>query len=361
MSQQHGGNLYNASQALQIPMAALLDFSANLNPLGMPDALQDIYKNGIHTLLHYPDPDYTVLRAQLSQYAGVPVPCVLEGNGATESIFLLFEVLKPKRVLMPVPTFSEYGQAIERVGGVVVPFVLCEEDSFQVPFEQLKPLLHTVDCVMLCNPNNPTSQLLDKQALLSFIADAKALGVRVVVDEAFIELTEQGVGNSTAPYLSQHDNLYIIRALTKIFAIPGVRLGYVLAKADIIEKMKARKMCWSVNGLAVLTGNYLSQCQAFLAQTRACVTTEKNWLFEQIGQIAALKPITPATNFILVKVINDNLNVQQLHTTMARQGILIRNASNFDGLNEQFFRVAVRQRHENLTLLQTLKRVLFSR
>jgi threonine-phosphate decarboxylase len=355
----HGGNLYKASEKYGINPHDFLDFSANINPFGVPGKLREIIVSNIDNLVNYPDPDCSILKSQISKKLDISKDNIIIGNGASEIIFLLFDILRPKRVLIPAPAFSEYAKAAKRYGAHIKYFELKESEEFKLNIDDfILEMENGVEAVLLCNPNNPTSTLLQKSGLQRIIAFAKEKKITVIVDEAFIELTEEAGANSIVQYVEKYDNLFIIRAFTKLFAIPGLRLGYGIGSHQLIKKMWDMKMPWSVNSIAICVGEYLDFDEEYLDMTSSWIKEEKKWFYNELKQIEDIKVFEPQTNFVLVKLLKDKATVGNLYNFMASNGILIRDASNFEFLNEKFFRLAIKDRASNIKLLDVLKEAL---
>lgn len=355
MQESHGGNIYKAIRDYSLEAANILDFSANINPLGIPRELKDIIKNNIDSLFNYPDPECQSLRKAISGYLNVGVDNIIAGNGATEIIFLLFEVLKLKRVLIPAPSFSEYTAAAERYGACIDYFRLYEEEGFRLFVDRLVDGIDEgVEAVMLCNPNNPTSTLISRESLARLIVSMNKKGVLVIVDEAFIELTEAGNNNSICDLIGQYDNLFIIRAFTKIFSIPGLRLGYGLGSIELIKEMWEKKLPWSVNTFACCMGEVLANGRDYFIKTSKWLVEEKKWLFDEFSDIRELKVFEPQTNFMLIKILKEGITSGMLRDKMGSRGILIRDAGNFKFLDDRYIRVAIKDRESNIKLKDLL-------
>lgn len=355
----HGGNIYKAAAEYGIQRDSLLDFSANINPLGVPGVIRDVVLTGIDQLVHYPDPDCTELKEAISKYLEVTEERIIIGNGASEIIFLLFTLLQPRRVLIPAPSFSEYAKAAQCCNVEIEYFEMKEQEDYRLNLEGLLASMDSsIDAVMLCNPNNPTSTLLDQASLVRIIEYAQGKNVYVILDEAFIELTVDGNQNSMVAYLEQFNNLFIIRAFTKLFAVPGLRLGYGLGNRELIRKMWDRKLPWSINTFACMLGKVLHEGGDYLNRTAGWLRVEIDWLWRQLCDIPGIKVFRPNTNFILVKLLSEQITSSTLRGRMAASGVLIRDASNFVFLNEKFIRLAVKDRESNLRMLEELKKQL---
>lgn len=351
----HGGDLYKTATKYGIRQGDLLDFSSNINPLGLSLNLRTALVAGIDDLVNYPDPECTDLREALSEYTGVPKEAIIAGNGASELIYLLMEVLCPKKILMPAPCFAEYSKAAHACGAQVRYYRLKEKDDFRLDMlDFVQEIAEDIDTVLMCNPNNPTSVLITKGELHKLLEYTDRKGIRVIMDEAFIELTVGGCNNSVVGYMQQYKNLFVIRAFTKIFAIPGLRLGYALGDVQFIQQMWERKLPWSVNTLACSVGRSLTQDHAYLKATADWLSEEKDWLYSQLKAIESFKVYTPDSNFILIKLRNMDVKSSQLKVEMIQRGILIRDASNFMFLDDTYVRVAIKDRKSNGALIQEL-------
>ncbi|HHW47646.1 MAG TPA: threonine-phosphate decarboxylase [Clostridiaceae bacterium] len=357
----HGGNVYKASQVYGIKAEDILDYSANINPLGLPEGLKELLISGFDSIVNYPDPEYTELKKYISGYLKVAEECIIPGNGATEIIYLLFETLKLKRILIPAPAFDEYAQAAHAAAIETDFFELKEENNFKLVVEELlDKIRYGYDAVMLCNPNNPTSTLLSREELYKILKFTSARGIYFIIDEAFIELTVGGNGNSMKDALVEFNNLFIIRAFTKIFAVPGLRLGYGLGNAGLVKEMWNRKMPWSINSLACSAARILENCGEYLEKTSQWLKEEKERFYRELSSIKGLKVFEPQTNFILIKILLPSLNVGTLKDYMGKKGILIRDASNFRFLNDKFFRVAIKDKKSNIRFQSLLKEIMES-
>jgi threonine-phosphate decarboxylase len=356
---EHGGNIYEASRLYGKKAKKILDFSANINPLGPPPELKKILKSVVKDVAGYPDPDCSELKQAIAQYMSVD-PCnVITGNGASEIIYLLLEVTRPGNILIPVPSFSEYANAARRYGIEINFHVLKEYENFRffVNEDFLKKAEQSA-AVFLCNPNNPTSTLIKPQDISKILEYTAAKGITVIIDETFIELTENGESNSSVKLIGQYENLFIIRAFTKILSIPGIRLGYGIGNKKLVRKMWEKKLPWSVNSFAQAVGNMLGNIEEYVKKTQQWLETEKEWLYDRLCSIDGIKPYRPDTNFILSRIVKENMDGSALKEKMINKGILIRDASNFESLDSSFFRTAVKDRESNKKLVSALKRSL---
>lgn len=333
---EHGGLL-----AHQRPKQAFLDFSVNLNPLGMPEAVKQALRDGISGFAAYPDPHCTALREALGAYHGVSPSNILCGNGAAELIFRVCLALRPRRALVASPTFSEYERSVRLLGGGVEEVPLPLDERF---FRALRPGL---DVVFLCTPNNPTGQLLSPERLVWVARRCAENGTVLLVDECFLEFTE---GESLLPELAQYPNLIILKAFTKFYAMAGLRLGYLLGDEALLRRLEPFAPTWSVSAPAQTAGlAALTTQPAWGQQTRKRVKTERSFLTQALTALGLT--VFPADgNFLLIK------SKTPLAALLQKQHILVRNCANFTGLDERYFRVGVKGRGENERLLEGVRK-----
>ncbi|MCC8109877.1 MAG: aminotransferase class I/II-fold pyridoxal phosphate-dependent enzyme [Planctomycetes bacterium] len=330
-----------------------LDFSASLNPLGLPDGVRAALHAAVDTVSPYPDPWCRALTADLAAVHTVPAENVLVTNGAADAIFRLVEALRPRRVLMPVPAFSEYGQALAVTGSDVREHVLRREDGFRLLPNILDRITPDVDAVFLCQPNNPVGEVSAPALLLEVMRTTELLGCSLVVDECFCDLLDDPDRYSLGERLREARRLFIIRSFTKLYSIAGLRLGYCLcADAKTVEAMRGVGQPWSVSTLAEAAGRAAIRETEFVQTTRRIIREERTWLMDALAGLGA-HIYGSRANYIFFTVPSDDLAVR-----LKRDGILIRDCRNFSGLGPGCYRVAVRLRHENKRLVAALEKAL---
>ena len=346
----HGGNCLKRN---------IIDFSVNTNPLGLPKGLSDIISKNTDCVLRYPDPSSERLKRKLAALHDIEPENITIGNGSIELIYLVPMALKIKKALIITPTFSEYEFAIKSNGSMPVFFNVCEKDNFKIDYGKLAERLPHCDAFFLCNPNNPTGTIVhsnDVRCLSRLSRKHKGL---LILDEAFIEFTEQSKSTTTISDAVKNGSLVILRSLTKFFAIPGLRLGYVIGHKRIIEKIVKLQYPWNVNGLAQLAGEKVLADKVYMDRTRLFVAKERQYIFKRIGNIKGLKAYPSSANFILCKLQNAPIqDSNELTRRLLREGIYVRACGNFRGLNDKFFRVAVRKRDDNNRLINSMEKVL---
>ncbi len=353
LNNNHGGNIYEAARKYCLREEEILDFSSNINPLGISNKVFRALKDNLKDVVKYPDSDSAKLREAIGKYHSINPENIIVGNGATELIHYIPRMLISKKVLIPVPTFSEY-EAASIASGAKVKYLRLKEDSgFGLDEKALNKALNSVDMFFLCNPNNPTGQLLPKKSVIKIADSAEKRGVVIVLDEVFIDYNEKESLISDAVKIK---NLIVLRAFTKFFAMPGLRLGYLAANSLLIKRLNERRPPWPVNSLAQAAGIISLSDKAYIKDGISYVKKESGFLLKELSKIDGLLPFPSSTNFILVKIKNDGINVKKLYNILAKKGILIRDCSNF-ALSERFFRIAVKKRDKNKRLLNELRNI----
>lgn len=350
----HGGDIWQVSEKYKIPPDKILDFSTNVNPWGKFSGVVDVIKKNIREIFHYPDPECRKLIFKLSEFLKLERENIVVGNGATEIIYLLMMSLRPYQVVIPVPTFTEYERALRLSGGKAKFLFLKEKSDFTLDVDELIKKVKDSQMVIICNPNNPTGRVLDQSKMQKIVDKAEKMGKFVVVDESFIDFCPQ---ESIINSIKKHQNLFILRSFTKFFSIAGLRLGYGIGSKEVIAKIKSVKLPWMVNSLAEIAGVAILENMEKFKELRQRIEKERAFLYKNLSKINAVKPYPSITNFILVR-IKASFSSSHLANEMAKRGILIRDCSNFTGLSDRFFRIAVRKREENKKLIFNLKQIL---
>ena len=347
----HGGDIVGARAVWQ---GELLDFSANLNLLGMPESVRKAAAEAVREAVHYPDPLCRELRAAIARRDGVTPEQVLCGNGAADLVFRLAFSQRPRRVLVTAPTFSEYEDAVRAAGGEVVYHRLTPENDFDLTEAVLDDLDDGVDMAFFCTPNTPTGRLIDPALMDRILVRCREKGIRAVVDECFLSLADPGERAGFTGRLEAFPDLVLLRAFTKSFALPGLRLGYCLsADADLMDRLSRCAQPWSVSGPAQAAGlaALREPLHPFLA--RRLIATERTWLTGQL-QAMGLRPFPSLANYILFQAEGQS----DLKERLLEHGVLIRSCANYVGLGSDYYRVAVRLRRENERLIRAMREVL---
>lgn len=369
---KHGGDIY------QYP--DFIDFSANINFLGPPAGVIQQAKSAIDRIAHYPQVGSGRLREAIAGLEQVDAGQIICGNGAAEVIFSLVLAVKPQKALLFAPTFQEYEQALRSVGCEIIWEYLHPEQGFRIGEGSLAQISQDVDMVFACNPNNPTGVLADRGLLEQMLKACKQAGAILVVDECFLDfaMAKEGETESMKRFLAGYGNLFIVKAFTKTFGIPGLRLGYGLCGSPkVLESMREATQPWNVSVPAQEAGIAAAREPSFLEETRQAVEREKSFLLGQLSQYqpkegASRHPSVDAClpckgshggGGFFIQVYGHAANfiffqsVVGLDRELEKHGICIRNCGNFRGLGEGWYRIAVRSREENLELAAALGKI----
>ncbi|HHT9111236.1 MAG TPA: threonine-phosphate decarboxylase CobD [Candidatus Brocadiaceae bacterium] len=362
MFKGHGGYIkhFNGKSPLRAPAHSMhngiLDFSASINPLGYPENVRKVVTECFDDIVHYPDIDCANLRGCIAQKIEHSIDEIIAGNGSTELFYLIPRALKPARGIVFQPTFSEFAEALKCSHAEIVNTILREDNDFRLEYSQGHFHKKNIEMTFVCNPNNPTGQLIEKDVLLSMITQHPQ--ITFVVDEAFIDFVEEPEKYSVMHEAGTLHNLVVVRSLTKFYGFPGLRIGYLVAHAKRVKKMMEYKEPWSVNTLAQFAAMAALEDGEFITRSREFMFQERLYLFNELSGIHGLHPHKPTANYIFLKITMHGITSPQLRTRLLDHGIAIRDCSNFTGLNDTYFRVAVKTREENIKLVAALKKVI---
>lgn len=346
-SLEHGGNIYKMAEELGVPEGRLIDFSASINPLGISKNVKDIIDQEIDNIVNYPDTDSKILRRKIAEHHGIDPDTIICGNGSTELIYLIPRALKPEQVLIPAPTFSEYERACRISSGPRVKhYELKKESCFEIIPDQFINAMQGCDMAFLCNPNNPTGHLLEKDDLLRIAQAAGQMRCCLIVDEAFIDFVPEG---SVIKNVQENPYMIVLRSMTKFYALTGLRIGYGVFHKDVINKIKEFKEPWTVNHLAQKTAIAAITDNVYAAETYELIKREKDFIEKGLQELH-VEFLPSGVNYYLLRIEDAEMIVSGLKG----KGILVRDCSNFRGLEGSYIRTAVRSRSDNEMLLREL-------
>lgn len=329
-----------------------LDFSANVSPLGLPAGVAAAITNALPTADRYPDPLCRELRAALAGAEGVPADWILCGNGAADLIFRLALAVRPRRALLPAPTFAEYEAALQTVGCAVQRVFLREENEFAVTEEFIDAVTPETDIVFLCQPNNPTGQVTPPARVERLVRRCAECGAVLVVDECFLDFLPDRDAWTAKQLLRDAPQLIILKAFTKLYAMAGVRLGYALCgDAALLEKMRGAGQPWAVSSLAQAAGLAALQETAYAGAVRALTAEQRPRMAAGLRALG-LRVMDGQANYLLFRATPD------FGEKLRRRGAVVRSCANYPGLDAAWYRTAVRTAEENTRLLQIMGEIL---
>ena len=352
----HGGNLSQEARRLGLRADQLLDASASLVPFHPPRVMRAALRRAIAgtALRDYPDRSQIALRQAIADWHDVEVACVLPGNGAAELFtWAARDAAAYGLSGLPQPGFADYRRALScwDAGVCSLPLRLDWTGSGPEAFPTPPDSDSRVDTLWLTNPHNPTGQLWSRSSLERLL-DRYTL---VICDEAFLPLVPGGERQSLLPLVVTHPNLVVIRSLTKLLAVAGLRLGYAVAAADRLQRWQRWRDPWPVNGLALAAGQAVIADRPGLKRwsrrVEAWVADEGSWLQHQLMQLPGITPMPSSTNFSLIR---SDTSLVELRERVARRGVLLRDCRSFEGLGEQWLRIGLQNRRGNRRILRAL-------
>ncbi|MEN6459878.1 MAG: threonine-phosphate decarboxylase [Syntrophomonas sp.] len=353
----HGGDIYSAREQLSRRENApdILDFSANINPLGLPEGVKQAIIKSMDNYNAYPDPLCRELIYNLSRFERVPAHWLRCGNGAADLIYRLVYAQKPKKAMVLAPTFAEYEEALNTVSCQVVHYELQAGNAFRLDenFLEVLPQVSGLDMLFLCNPNNPTGQLIPREIIVEILQCCRALGILCVIDECFNDFLEEPQKYSAKEYLQEYDNLFILRAFTKIYAMAGIRLGHCISSNEkLLEDLTKAGQPWSVSIVAQIAGIQAMQEKDYIIRTKALLYEERAYLVRSLGDLG-INVIASIANYIFIRWPFNT--PKPLHEMLFAKGILIRNCDNYYGLSLGYYRICIRKHEDNAALIAALK------
>lgn len=353
MIQGHGGNIYNLAQRLGCLPSDIIDMSSNVNPLGPPPGLTEFLKNNLNAIVALPEADAHSAISEFAKRYGLDHECIAAGNGTTQLIYAIPKALESRNVVIVAPTYSDYADAC-KMHNVPYQYSLTEDSrNFEPDFDKLEKDIISADTVFICNPNNPTGVLISANHLESF---CKAFPDKTfIIDESYLpfvrdaeqqSLLNRGIGN-----------VIVLHSMSKIFRIPGLRIGFAAASPEIIQKLMRYALPWSVNSLAAAAVIWLmtnvAEIDTFILKTRTYSENERDCFIRKLENSLHITVFPSTTSFILAK-LSPSYQAETICEALAKEKILIRNCSNFKGLSEQFIRISLKTSEINRMLAERL-------
>lgn len=342
MKRIHGGDIYSYNEDIT-------DFSSNINPLGLARGIADAVRDSICNIVRYPDVECESLRKAIALKENTDYENIICGNGATEIIFNITQAMAPKRVVFTAPTFMEYEAAADTVNAEKIFYFLKEENQFEIDLDITRLIDKNTDMVFICNPNNPTGKCIYLNKIIKIIEVCKTNNAFVVIDECFMDFADNMKKYSAVELINDYDNILILKAFTKLYAMPGLRLGYgICGDTELLDKMYGIRQPWSVSVIAQTAGIAALNENEFSQKTRDYVRRERKYIEEGLKRLDICF-YKSDVNYILFKSLPD------LDKKLLNYNILIRNCGNYRGLGEGYYRIAVKTHAENKRLLYALE------
>ncbi|MFG6383229.1 MAG: aminotransferase class I/II-fold pyridoxal phosphate-dependent enzyme [Lachnospiraceae bacterium] len=349
----HGSDLEKIEQIYGIKKEDITSFSANVNPLGISPLLRETLSNHIDAISTYPDREYLSLRKCIADYTDTDYEHIIMGNGSTELISLFIQIEHPKKALIIGPTYSEYEREISLGGGTCLYYPLKEELDFSLDVEHFtKQLNESIDLLVICNPNNPTSGAISRKTMRKILDVCKQNDIFVMVDETYVEFAENYQEITSVPLTAFYNNIVILRGTSKFFAAPGLRLGYAITgNRDFIKSINTRKNPWTINSLAVIAGEIMFRDTDYIQKTKNLISKERSRIYQIFSKDCRFKVYPPSGNFMLVRLLSDTLTSSDLFDKAIKEKMMIRDCSTFPFLDNKYIRFCFMSQEMNDKLI----------
>ncbi len=352
----HGSDLEKIEQVYGIKKEDIISFSANVNPLGISPNMRKTLSEHLDVITTYPDREYSALKNCIAEYAHTEPENIIVGNGSTELISLFIQIEKPKKAMIIGPTYSEYEREIFLGGGTTHYYPLKEKDDFRLNLEDFTAHLNeSIDLLVICNPNNPTSSAITRHEMRQILDICKQYDIFVMVDETYVEFAENMEEITSVPLTHYYNNIIILRGTSKFFAAPGLRLGYaVTGNHDLIKSINTRKNPWTINSLAVIAGQLMFTDEEYIEKTRELISAERTRIYKKMQESKDFKVYPASGNFLLAKILRDDVTSYDLFERAIKRGLMIRDCSTFPFLDQRYIRFCFMMPEDNTRLLDCL-------
>ena len=340
MKNIHGGDIYKYEN--------VTDFSANINPMGIPESVREAVVNSLEMCENYPQMFCDDLREKIGRRHGVDSSFIICGNGASDVLYRYVFAIKPKNAVVAAPCFAEYEAALECVGAKVEYYQI-NHNTFEIEDDFMEMFEYKPDMIFLCNPNNPTGILINDRLLERIIKECDRNGVRIFLDECFLDFMEEPGRYTLKAQLSRYHNLFLLKAFTKRYAMAGIRLGYgITENTELLDAMTQVTQPWNISVMAQAAGIAALKETAYVEEGRQMVFREAKYLKEELQRLG-MEVFPSEANYIFFH------GPENLFEICVEQGVLIRDCSNYSGLRKGYYRVAVRTHEENQELIRAMR------
>jgi len=355
----HGSDLEKIEEYYKIPKESIISFGANVNPLGLSTAVKEKLAANLDIISTYPDRNYKELKKAISNYSGVSAEHIVVGNGSTELISLLISQRRPARALLLGPTYSEYARELSLVGGAMSYYNLKEEADFRLDIEDfLSAITEDTELIIICNPNNPTSSALTCNELEEIIFECEKRNIFVMIDETYVEFAPSMASITAVPLVERYDNFMVIRGISKFFAAPGLRFGYgITSNEAFLTSLLEHQNPWSLNSIGAYAGELMLSDKDYIQNTRHLICTERDRMMHALSQMKGAKVYDAYANFILVKILKEDITSFDVFETCIREKMMIRDCSSFESLDGEFIRFCIMSPEDNSRLLTCLQKI----
>lgn len=355
----HGSDLEKIEEYYHIPKEEIVQFGANVNPLGLSERVKQELAAHLDIISSYPDRNYTSLKHTIAHYCSCSPENIVVGNGSTELISLLISQRSAKKALVLGPTYSEYERELSLTGGLLSYYNLKESDNFILDTQDfINSAAGGTDLVIICNPNNPTSSVIHQEDMERIVNHCRKKDIFVMVDETYVEFAPDMDRITSIPLTEKYDNLMVIRGVSKFFAAPGLRFGYAItSNQKFLSMLLTHQNPWSLNSIGAFAGELMLGDQEYIKKTKKLISTERSRLLEELDRLDAFKVYPAYANFILLQVLKKDVTSFQVFEAAIRERMMIRDCSSFQSLEGEFVRFCIMKPEDNERLLNVLRSI----
>lgn len=350
---QHGGEVYRYCRENDIPLKDIIDLSANINPFGPSEKVCRAATEEIVNIKHYPDARKRRLTEAAAGYLGLPSECLLFGNGASEILFNLFRFLASGKVMIPVPSFSEYERAAEAAGSSLIFSGLPEKNNRHYLDYREFDILERGDSLVICSPNNPTGLMYDDETVLGIAEFCSFREINLVIDFSFADFVVGYDFREMMKKLLEYENVFMVYSLTKFFSLPGLRIGMLISGSGRMDRLKTFFDPWNVNSIAQAAGAAALEDREFMDRSMVMLEESKKYLAEKLAGFADISFKIPAANFFLLSFTAET-DLDCLEKFLNNRKIFVRRCENFRGIEGKYLRIAVKEKEKSVLLAKAL-------
>lgn len=345
-----------AKNALRLEQYDTVLYNANLNPMGVPESAKKALKDNIDSIIRYPNDYYSNLKGAIAEYAGCKESRLILGNGSIDLLRLFIVLTAPKKALILSPCSTEYERSLKLFGCEVDRYELSEENDYALDIMDFaKSLDSSYDLIILGNPNNPTSQIIDREDIDTLAEVCEALETFLLIDEMYIEFTEQYEQLTSVPLIEQRPNLGVMRSVSKFFAVPGLRLSYLItANDELLSNAKTNSTPNNISTLTAAACTEMLKDKKYIEESRSQIFTERNLIISAMTPCKNVKLYKPYANFVLVKLLKDDVNAADIAEKCKLKGLIIRCCDDFEGLSDKYIRFCFMNPSQNDMLVNTI-------
>ena len=345
---------------LRIEQYETVLYDANLNPLGIPASVKQSIANNIGSIIKYPDIYYANLKTAIADYAGTTLERIFMGNGSPDLLRLFAALLTPSKAMILVPSSSEYEKVLTAYGCEPVFYELDEEQDFELdPMDLIKQLDSSLDLLILGNPNNPTSKMISREDVASIAEACKALDIFLLVDEMYVEFLDDYEEVTAVPLTDEFENLAVLRSVSKFFAVPGLRFAYaVMNNKELDQIIDLTTTKNNIATLSAIAGVDMFKDAKYIEESRSTIHTERSLVYLAMAPCRTIKLYKPSANFMLMKLLKDDLTSSQVAEHCSLRGIMIRKCDDIRGLSNKYIRFCFMNPKQNDLMVNTILEIV---